>query len=151
MNLVDRFCRKVLNITGKCWEWQASKNKDGYGWFRVGNKMKKAHVVAWEIENGPVPDGKEVCHTCDNPSCVNPSHLFLATHAENMEDRDKKGRGWDRHGEKHPKAKLTELEVIDIRWHREAGLTLKELAESFGVSLPTISHVCARRSWKEVA
>lgn len=91
---MKRFWDKV-KIAGPndCWEWQAGKDKNGYGSFRIGKgSMKRAPRVAWELKNGPIPNGMVVCHVCDYPACVNPGHLFLGTHGDNMRDMRKKGR-----------------------------------------------------------
>lgn len=77
-----------------CWEWQASVNSSGYGWFRFGEKRTPtgAHRVAYVLANGPIPDGLQVLHRCDNPPCVNPTHLFLGTNGDNHADKLAKGR-----------------------------------------------------------
>lgn len=91
-----RFWRKIKKVGG-CWEWQGSKHPFGYGQFRVGNGTKRgrliyAHHFAYEGSYGDIPDGMEVMHTCDNPSCCRPAHLVLGTHQENMDDMHRKGR-----------------------------------------------------------
>jgi hypothetical protein len=104
---MERFWEKV-DVRGpdECWEWTASCNKWGYGHFRWNGTMGKAHRVSWELEHGEPPpprgSGLEVCHTCDNPPCVNPAHLWLGTSQENAQDRQAKGRGYNgrNHSEK---------------------------------------------------
>jgi len=94
--VMDRFFRKV-DKTGSCWNWLAGKDKDGYGKIKIARKDLRAHRVSWEIHNGIIPGGLLVLHRCDNPSCVNPSHLFLGTALDNNRDRDAKGRnGWSK-------------------------------------------------------
>ena len=91
--LEERFHEKYERIPfGACWIWTAALDTDGYGMIAVGNTPKPAHRIAWMLNNGPIPEGRHVLHTCDNPCCVNPNHLFLGTHSDNMKDASKKGR-----------------------------------------------------------
>src|ERR1700756_2891954 len=91
----DRFWAKVAKGPG-CWEWQGKRHYKGYGHFTVRGQGRrrtlKAHRVSWELANGPIPEGLHVLHSCDNPPCVNPDHLFLGTDMDNVHDRDAKGR-----------------------------------------------------------
>ena len=90
---------------GPCWIWTASLNKAGYGSFGVpGNTGARAHRVAFELSDGPIPDGMEVCHSCDQKPCVRRSHLFLGSHIANMLDMAAKGRATKRKGADHPQA-----------------------------------------------
>jgi len=88
---LKRFLRK-LSIGDGCWEWQASKKRRGYGQFWCKGKNRVASRVAYRHFKGPIPDGMCVCHTCDNPGCCNPAHLWLGTYTDNMQDASTKGR-----------------------------------------------------------
>jgi len=99
-----RFWAKVKRPESGCWEWTASTDERGYGRFGIRVPVYKAHRVSWTIHHGQIPDGLEACHTCDNPSCVRPDHLFLGTQADNLEDCARKGRnGAHSHPEKRPR------------------------------------------------
>lgn len=130
---------------GECWPWLANKFPNGYGLLRLGNKRALAHRVAWEICNGPIPNEMFVCHTCDLPSCVNPLHLFLGTHFENMRDMISKGRG--ARGESHGHAKLTAEQVREIRSAHAKGVLQKDLADEFRMSKMMVSLIVRRKNW----
>lgn len=97
-----------------------------------------AHRLSWRVHFGPLPDGKFVCHRCDVRLCVNPAHLFLGTHAENMADMAAKGRAFVRRGVTNPSAKLSEADVLAIR-QATGTLKLRELSAIYGVG---IGHIC---------
>ncbi|WP_425555541.1 HNH endonuclease signature motif containing protein [Hymenobacter koreensis] len=89
--LAERFWAKVEK-TPTCWNWTASTRRDGYGWFNVNNGAQLAHRVSYELCKGPIEDGLHVLHSCDNPACVNPNHLSLGTHQDNMDEKVARGR-----------------------------------------------------------
>lgn len=132
----------------ECWEWQA-KRLHGYGHMRYRDKDYIAHRVSYELHKGTIPAKMVVCHRCDNPSCVNPDHLFLGTHADNVADKIAKGR--QPHGSAVGSSKLTEEQVILIRIEYNcARITPQELADKYNVSRRTISDVLRRRTWKHI-
>ena len=90
----------AINESTGCWEWSLSRQRNGYGQIKYGGKMRRAHRVSFEAFNGPIPYGMEVMHKCDNRGCVNPDHLSIGTHRENMLDIDAKGRRLK--GKSHP-------------------------------------------------
>lgn len=177
---IERFWSKVDRSGGPdaCWMWTAARHEFGYGKIRVQRKDVGAHRVAWEITNGPVPEGMFVCHTCDNPPCCNPAHLWIGTSTENAADRHAKGRsyGGDRHwqrvhpelrlrgshhwshqhpsrvarGEAHGRAHLTADNVRAIRQRYAMGATLKGLAQDYGVTSQNIWNVVHRKTWAHV-
>lgn len=146
MTALDSFLSKAeINDVNGCWNWRAAIC-DGYGRIRHQGKMQLAHRVSFELHSGPVPAGLFVCHRCDNPICINPSHLFVGTHSANMADMAIKGRrrgivAID--GERHGRAKLTDAEVSTIR---SSGQPAKVLAREYGVSDRQIRHIRAGKS-----
>lgn len=92
---LERFWAKVDQSPGPegCWTWTSTRNHRGYGLFRVAtDKQVSAHRYSYQLVNGPIVDGSFVCHTCDNPPCVNPAHLWSGSQSDNMQDRNRKGR-----------------------------------------------------------
>lgn len=159
--LRERFLNMAVrpDDPASCWDWAGSKDHHGYGRIHSDRKgyPRKAHRVSWELFVGPIPDGIDVCHRCDNPSCANPSHLFLGTHAENMADMGAKGRanGFktgipNNGGADNPSAKLTPDDVREIRRIVSAGAKQRVVAAQFGVWQQTISAIVNRKLWGDV-
>jgi len=141
-----------------CWEWTGNK-VHGYGTFRFGVSVQKAHRVSWVIHNGEIPSGNHhgttcVLHTCDNPSCVNPKHLRLGTQQDNVNDMFARGRQAPTTrpyamGELNGCSRLTESDVIRIRkLHPETNQ--HQLAKMFGVAVMTINRAIRRISWSHI-
>jgi predicted XRE-type DNA-binding protein len=144
----ERFWEKVKKVDVGCWEWQASVfQKNGYGQFRWNYKQWRAHRVAWTLVFGEIPSDLCVLHRCDNPRCVRPDHLFLGTHKDNAEDRERKGRGCK---ERRFNAKVTPETVREIRRAWEDGQLFQwELAALHGLTQSEISHIVNNLVWRE--
>jgi hypothetical protein len=135
--------------TDKCWLWNKSVNKSGYGSIRVGPTSVLAHRAAFLLSGIPFFTNKCVCHSCDTPRCCNPNHLFQADQAGNMLDMKQKGRRKNIGcGESNGRAKLTQSLANEIRQKRLVGKTLKELAIEYQVGISTISRVTKQEIWK---
>ena len=143
---VNRFWSHVdFGTDDECWEWTACKNKKGYGWFGGNRTSNRAHRVAWMIEYGPIPDGLWVCHSCDNPGCCNPAHLFLGDVQANVDDSVRKNR--HTRGSMVGASKLTEDQVLDIRACLKAGASNRMMADKYHVNRCTIRDIKSRRYW----
>jgi hypothetical protein len=145
---------EVCERTG-CWNWRAGVNNSGYGMMAPTEWGTLAHRISYGLHVGPIPKGKGphgtcVCHRCDNRLCVNPEHLFLGSNADNIADRDKKGRQVTLRGAKNVNAKLTDADVIEIRAMFESGAMLREVSERFSISKANASDIKRGRIWAHV-
>lgn len=151
-----RFFDKVITSEDGCWIWTACTVRDGYGRVGVNGKLMLAHRYIFEQMYGPIPDGMEVCHICDNPPCVRPDHLFLGSHKDNMLDRDLKGRqarNAGKKGERSHLAKLTDAQAAEIKQSyrpRDSVFGGRALALHYGVSKATISLLVRGQTWTHV-
>lgn len=148
--LVELFKRKFVEAgPNECWEWLASKNSWGYGIMCQNRKQVQtqwlAHRISYEHFVGPIPEGMLVCHTCDNPGCVNPSHLFLGSNADNIADRQAKGRGVV--GERGGNSKLTEAQAREIIARYRAGESPRTLGPEYGITHNSAWHIITGRTW----
>ena len=133
-----------------CLEWQLYRNKDGYGQV-ASERTNRAHRLAYLLAKGPIPPGMCVCHSCDNRACVEPQHLHLGTHDDNMMEMKTRGRACrKKQGTKNGFSKLTEHEVREIRTGYESGQTQAELALSFKISPASVSMIVRRIYWSHV-
>jgi len=149
----NRFYKHVdVSNDEECWEWLASKDKDGYGRFFLEGKNVSAHRYSYKLVNGIIGEGLCICHKCDNPKCVNPNHLFLGTHTDNMKDKVKKGRARGNHiGELNTSAKLTSEKVLEIRQkYSTNNYTQQKLADIYKISNSQISKIISKKFWKHI-
>lgn len=154
---VVRFWSKVDRSRGgsACWIWTGGFSVDRsrprrrpYGVIRYAGKQRHAHRVAWQLAFGAIPAAALVCHRCDNPSCVNPDHLFLGTAADNNHDMESKGRAVHVVGERHGKSKLTSDGVVRLRGLYATGaFSYRKLARDFGVSAETVRRALNGTTW----
>ena len=141
----DRVERNVfIEPNSGCWLWQGSVTRTGYAMLSVGGERELLHRLAYKEYIGAIPDGLCVCHKCDVRSCGNPAHLFLGTHADNAQDRERKGRSGDHRGELQGAARLKTADVLAIRSSPDS---LGRLALRYGVSPSQISNIRHRRQW----
>lgn len=145
VTLEQRFWDKVIK-TDECWYWLGAKKGRGYGHIWLNGHMLAAHRIAWILSYGEIPLGTCVLHKCDNPACVNPSHLFLGNNLDNTLDMVAKKRHY--YGETHYNAKLTEEDILNIR---NSPLSNAELARIYPVSFQQISKIRKFLEWREVA
>lgn len=155
LSVADRFWPKVdRSGDAECWPWKGGLYTTGYGRFSSKGLAHwsvhtGAHRVAWALVNDGVrPDGC-VCHTCDNPVCCNPGHLFLGSHRDNAMDRAAKGRG--ARGSRSPFAKLSDSTVAEMRQKRFEGRSYASLATEYGVSKSTAERTCHGKLWSHAA
>lgn len=132
-----------------CWLWMGAVTRnDSYGTISFDGRQWKAHRLAFKLTYGPIPDGLYVCHRCDNPACVNPEHLFLGTHLDNMKDRDHKQRRRAPRGELNSSAKLADKLIEEVR---SAAGTQTAIAERFGIHQTTVSQIKLRKTWAHLS
>lgn len=173
-DVVKRFWTKVNKSDG-CWEWTAATWGKGYGALGIDKHSYSAHRISYQMARGPIPDGLWVLHTCDNPKCVRPDHLWLGTNQDNMTDCLRKGRTtrgkprghnpriagdehWSRkHPERIPRGenRNTTLIAEDVRTIRAryegGGVYMRELAMEYGITLSSVSSIIRRVTWGHVA
>lgn len=157
----ELFWTRVNKQSGDgCWLWMGARSRAGYGhiyasdWYDEQGRRHivwvKAHRRSWELENGPIPEGLSMCHHCDNPPCVRPSHLFVGTHKDNSDDCARKNRRSNRRGSANPNAKLTLADADAIRRaYRDETKTQTEIGALYGVSQKTVSKIINRHLWRE--
>ena len=140
-SIQDRLCKRLHTVPSGCWEFQGVKDKDGYGKFGVGSrsdgtrKVNRVHRVMWEAAFGPIPDGRNILHECDNPPCANPAHLFLGTRADNSADMGMKGR------------RVSKLIAEQVHAIRADSRLQREIAADYGICRQQVSNIKLGISW----
>jgi hypothetical protein len=154
--IAERFLKFLPSVLDddECWEWQGSRLKAGYGKILDGppdHKTLLAHRVSWELHNSaPIPKGMLVCHSCDNPCCVNPSHLYIGSHSDNAADKALRDRCRPVRGEQNGRSKLTAEQIKQIRLAGEAGVLQSTIAADYGVSRQAIHLILVRKNWRHL-
>jgi hypothetical protein len=142
---MDKLWNRTKRV-GDCLEWQGCKNPGGYGLIQPkGRKLMGTHRLAYELTNGPIPDGMCVMHMCDKRDCIEPKHLKLGTYKDNSDDMVQKGRSAK--GDRVNTSKLTANQVLEIRRIHKTGLSNRKLAKLFGVGESSIRLIIHRKSW----
>lgn len=142
--LVDR-----VTTPEECHLWKGAPSANGYGRFKVSpTKTVYAHRWGYERHIGPIPQGLVIRHSCDTRLCQNPAHLSVGTHADNIRDRDERGRGRWLQKAAHPQAKLTPEQVEEIRMRYQAGgITQADLGAEYGVTQANVSIILKKKTW----
>lgn len=149
--IAERFWEKVDRSGGPdaCWLWQGVKSgKYGQIWHQGKNEY--AHRVSYLLNIGPISDGLFVCHECDNRLCVNPAHLWLGTHDDNMQDMVDKGRSAPQEGSQNHSAKLTDADILQIRELAGEGVRHADIAKRYGVHRATVSYIVGGKTWTHI-
>jgi hypothetical protein len=141
--ILNRVCAEP---NSGCWIWDGARDGNGYGKVVIGGKHVKATRISWQVFRGPIPSGLYICHTCDNPTCVNPDHLYPGTPAQNSADAARRGRTAS--GERNANAKLTRADVVAIRAARD--IPRKDIALKYGVSDVLVGKIQRGLSWRSV-
>jgi len=141
-----------------CWRWLQGTDRNGYGFTWWCGRKQPTHRVAWLVTFGDIPVGMCVLHKCDNPSCCNPMHLWLGTKRDNIADKVVKGRQATgaslnhplRKGAAHPRTKLTEEDVLELRDLADSGISMVELARKKGLTYGNVYQIIRRQTWTHI-
>lgn len=155
---ISTFLKKVeVNSEDECWPWLGRKNTGrDFGVFPLYGRWRIAPRLAWEISNGrSVPNGMCICHSCDNPICVNPKHLWAGTHKDNMNDRERKKRNklpsHNNRGSNNGMSKLKEEDIIRMRFLFDTGIKKPfELAKEYNIAWSAAANIVKRKSWRHI-
>lgn len=152
-DVATRFAQKYQpEPNSGCWLWLDAPGADGYGRLQVAGRAHKAHRISYQLHCGPIPEGMLVCHRCDNPLCVNPTHLFVGSNADNMKDMARKGRAKRMKnplpGEANGRALLTEAQARELLALYAGGqMRLADIARRFGISVAQAQKIGIGRAW----
>lgn len=147
MQVIKFWGHVLIANDDECWKWVGTINKCGYGHIYFNGVLEKAHRVSWKLTRGEIENNLFVCHSCDNPFCVNPNHLFLGSQKDNMRDMAKKGRGArQRSGAKHPAAKYTQEDYDTVYRLRDTGMSYGKISKQVGMSDSHVAHILKNRS-----
>ena len=145
-----RFWRHVDKSSPPCWQWTKSTRAAGYGRIKIKGRWLSTHRVAYTLTKGCIPVGLLVMHTCDNPACVNPSHLRVGTHSDNLSDMHKKNRHPRPRGERHGRHILKESDALEILHLYNNGTNRNDIASKFGVCRGTANSIGRRITWRHL-
>jgi hypothetical protein len=134
-----------------CYLFLGYINEDGYGRFLYEGKRELSHRASYKMHRGEIPGEMQVLHECDNPSCVNPDHLFLGTVDDNMKDMVRKGRQSKLRGDAHPRSKLAFEKAAEIRQYAATGMRHTDIAQKYDVTRPLISSIVRGEAWQAEA
>jgi len=150
---IVRFYKKISipENSDNCWIWTGQKpGKRPYGLLKIGQKNYYAHRIMFFLIKKEQPFSMLVCHSCDNPCCCNPDHLFLGTDHDNMRDMISKGRANKANGEKVNTSKLKSDDVLSIIRLSDSGVSKKDLSKKYGISLTQIYYIVNKKVWKHL-
>jgi len=147
---VERIMSRTKPGANGCIEWQGATGKRGHGRIHWNRKFYSPHCVIWVASHGQIEQGKLVCHKCDNPRCVNITHLFLGTFLDNVQDMDAKGRRAVVVGAANKLATHSDADVIDVRARWLEGLSHRQIAKQAGYSKSFVQKVLGGDAWSHV-
>jgi len=149
--LAARLAARTIRLESGCWVYDgghAGRSGHKQIWDNDQRRMVLVHRAAYAAARGPIPNGLNVLHHCDNPPCVNPAHLYLGTVADNNRDRDQRGRHRPLHGAEHGSAKLNENQVREILRRAGRGEPQHVIAADFGITQGNVSYIALGKTWR---